>query len=737
MTARRAGRRALGRIIAGSLAVSALTLAVGPAVAAAAPVVPATAAVPAQQQQDPPGGNGGSQDPPDDGGSQDPDTGSGGSQDPDTGSGGSQDPGTGSGGSGGSERPTSRPTQQNPRPDPAADAARKQAEEEKKRREQEEKQRREAEEAARKAEEKRIKEEQRRAREAAERAEQARKARESWDSRGRPRQMVTVRTDRVEVVDGGRLTSLVPRRPGTLELKALDGMVPNDWLTIDEGGATLSAALVLTPGTVMEIAGISTLRLTGGPEVSDASAIYTGGGRLTLEGVTISAVDRGSQQPLPFEAAGRPFIEVSGGGRLNATDTTITDMGVPELGQEGVRPAVSFNPGSTGSLVRTTLQRNNIGVELSKSENVKLDGLTVTESEADGIVLNGDIGTTMANLRAEGNGGNGMFVGGETSDRPITGITTVGNQLYGLVVTEQKGAQISAVSTEGDQAGGLRLNQAVDVTVTDFSATDQPIGIFTHVGSTGVVLDNIHVSGGRRGVVVEKSTTNLELRNSTIEGSRVSGVNIGGKDVRVNATQVADAKAGVRIERGSGHIELAGMTINGGRDGIVASAGTEDLVIKDLEANNVSDDAIRTESPGAQISGGTISGGTTGMDIAAATTITAVTINGSKEGIHARSPEAVHAENIAIDATDLGLNVALGTQFALANSSVHALEAVRGVFQDAGGNDFSLPPLNLLGAIGVPLILLAIVLEQVHVFRQRKVGGNKRRLPPAIPVGAG
>jgi hypothetical protein len=36
--------------------------------------------------------------------------------------------------------------------------------------------------------------------------------------------------------------------------------------------------------------------------------------------------------------------------------------------------------------------------------------------------------------------------------------------------------------------------------------------------------------------------------------------------------------------------------------------------------------------------------------------------------------------------------------------------------------------------MGVPLILLAIVLEQVHSFRQRRVGGNRRHLPPAIPV---
>jgi hypothetical protein len=367
---------------------------------------------------------------------------------------------------------------------------------------------------------------------------------------------------------------------------------------------------------------------------------------------------------------------------------------------------------------------------------VKLDGLTVSESEEDGIILNGDRGTTMAGIRAEGNGGNGVYVGADPTERPVTGVTTVGNQLYGMVV-KQPAAQINGVVTEGDQAGGLRLNQAVDVRVTDFTATDQPIAVFTHVGSTGIVLDGVKVNGGRRGVVVEKSTTNLELRNSTIEGLRVAGISIGGKDVRVNGVQVGDSKAGVRIERGAGHIQLTGMTIDGGRDGIVTSAGTEDVVITDLAANHVEEDAIRTETPGLLINGGTITGGTTGIDVAAAATISAITINGASEGLHSRSPELVRAENIAIDAIDLGLNVAVGSPFVLANSSVHALEAFRGEFTPEGNNNFSLPPLNLLGAIGVPLILLAIVLEQIHSFRQRRVGGNKRRLPPAIPVGAG
>jgi hypothetical protein len=737
MTSPRTGRRGLARIIAASIAVGALALPITAGSAAAASTGTAVAqATPPGDDAGTGGNTGGSTDPDPETGGNNGDTGgnTGGSTDPDPDTGGNNGGTGGNNGGAGNNNGGNNGGAVTPRP---TGPSQQELEEKRKAEEQRKKEQeaaKDAAEAARKAEEKRQKEILRQQREAAERAEQAAKARQSWLERGQPRQMVTVRTDRVEVVDGGRLTTLQPRRPGALSLKSLDSMLPGDWITIDGDTAKVSTAIVLTPGVSFEISDIPTVQLTGGPDVPDASAIYTGGGRLVLKN-TLAGVDRGGQQ-LPFEAVGRPFIEATNGGEIDVTDVTITDMGVPAHGQATAEPAISFNPGSTGSVVRTTLQRNNIGLEVSGARGVQLDGVTASESESDGIILNGDQGTRMANLRAEKNGGNGMWVGGEDSDRPISGVTTLNNKLYGLVVTQAEGTQVSAISTEADEAGGLRLNQAKDVTVTDFAATDQPIGIFTHVGSTGIVLDNIRTNGGRRGVVVEKSTKNLELKNSTIEGSRVAGVNVGGKDIRVNGVQVSGAKSAFRLERGSAHVQLNAVKLDGGRDGIVASAGMSDLVINDLEANAVEDDTIRTASPDTKINGGTISGGTTALDIAGAATITAVTINGSSEGLHARSTEPVRAENVAIDATDLGLNVAPGTPFVLANSSVHALEAVRGVFAPEGTNNISLPPLNLLAAMGVPLILLAIVLEQVHSFRQRRVGGNRRHAPPAIPVGA-
>ena len=53
---------------------------------------------------------------------------------------------------------------------------------------------------------------------------------------------------------------------------------------------------------------------------------------------------------------------------------------------------------------------------------------------------------------------------------------------------------------------------------------------------------------------------------------------------------------------------------------------------------------------------------------------------------------------------------------------------------DEGTNDLSLPPLNLLGAIGIPLVLLAVALQVVAALRGRRFGGDTRRTPPALPA---
>ena len=385
-----------------------------------------------------------------------------------------------------------------------------------------------------------------------------------------------------------------------------------------------------------------------------------------------------------MSSQGRPYIVVSSRGRFEATDATLSDLGVQPTGTDKGDPGISFNTDSTGALVRTQLLRNTTGAELSKSKNIKLEGVTATESWSDGLLLQGDVGTTLTDIKAERNGGNGVTVTGESSAREIHDITTNGNHSYGVAVVGQNKAQVNNIQATGDGAGGLRINRCTDCVVRDITTADQPIGLFMHVNTTNVTLQNLQMTGGRRGIVVEKTTKGATITNSTVDGARVAGVAIGGHDVTLDGVTVSDARTGVRIERGAGNVVATGLKLSGGQDGLVATAGTTGLIIKDLTADGVENDAVRNFSPGAQIIGGHINGGLTGIDAEAATTITGTAVSLSNEGIRARTNEPVTVDNVAVDAVTVGMNVAVGTPVILTNSRVHALEAVRGQLAPAG-----------------------------------------------------
>lgn len=576
-----------------------------------------------------------------------------------------------------------------------------------------------------------------RAQEAAERAADLAAARarttETWISRGRPERMIVVRDLSIETVADGALTAQVPRSAGTLTLGGLDRLAPDSWVTVAEEAARLTATLVLTPGTTVDLSGVKTLRLQGGPTLPEVASIYTGSGRVSFAEQTVVSVDPQTDEPMQA-GPGRPFIVVADGGRLDARDSVFSDLGTPPTDAAN-RTGLQFNDGASGSLVRTTARGNTVGVRLAGSQGVRLEDVLAEESVAEGFVLAGDRGTVLRGVRAERNGADGVIVKGDgAAERVVSGIATNGNGGYGLSVVGQESPTITDVSTTADKTGGLRINRSTGVEVTGFTATDQPIGIFTHVGASDLTLEKVTITGGRRGLVVEKSTSRLALRDSTIDGTSVVGIGLGGKHIDLDAVSVSGARTGLKIERGAEDVTATGLRLAGGEDGVVANPGSVAVVIRDLVAEGIGNDAVRTYSPGTQILGGRVRGADTGVVASAGTLVADTAITEVGTGLRARGTEPVAAERVDVAALTLGVDAGPGTPTTLTDSKVQALEAVRGAVTLVGVNQISLPPLNLLGAIGVPLVLLAVALEVVHWLRQRRVrrvGGR------AVAVAAG
>lgn len=550
-----------------------------------------------------------------------------------------------------------------------------------------------------------------------------------WDSRGRPERLIIIRRNGIDTVANGRLQRHIVRPVSSITIRGLAAYMPSTWLSIDGSTARLSASLVLSTGVALDVgAPVNTLLLTGGATAPAAASIFTGGGSLALRGVRISSADPVTGAPMPV-GTGRPYILVSGGGRLDASDSMINDLGAT-IGPKTYAGLV-FNAGSRGSVVRTALARNTVGLRLDQSDGVSLQDVAVSHSVTDGLVLTGDTGTVLVDVKSEANGKNGVIVSGRSSPRPITGVSTHANHDFGLVVDGQTRPQISAIVTADDGAGGMEINHSTDVSVTGFTATDEPLGIYTHVSSARVALDRLDITGGRRGVVVEKTTADLTLANSKVEGAEL-GVSLGGHQMRLTDVTVTDSTTAAVVERGAADVGFVRLTISGGKDGFIANPATTGVVVRDLAAAGISNTAVRALSPGEQILGGQINGSVTGIDVQAPTTLSGVTIVGADTGVRARTAQSVHADQVDVTAINVGISIADGTPFLLSDSRVHALESIRGTAEERGPNDLSLPALSVLGAIGVPLILFAVVLEMVAALRQRRSARRRNTPPPGL-----
>ena len=179
-------------------------------------------------------------------------------------------------------------------------------------------------------------------RRAARLVESGRRAQASWEAHGRPTSMVVVRPTSVDLVTEGRLTRRVPRRVGDVDA-ARAGPVRAAVLAVDNRRQRAARRRTRPhPGRHRGCRRCGRDDFDAGrwDDAAGGGVSYTGGGRLVLHGVTVSSSDRAFHGVLP-PAAGRPFIVVSSGGRLEAIDATISDLGTPDTDREN-RAGVQF-----------------------------------------------------------------------------------------------------------------------------------------------------------------------------------------------------------------------------------------------------------------------------------------------------------------------------------------------------------------------------------------------------------
>ena len=212
---------------------------------------------------------------------------------------------------------------------------------------------------------------------------------------------------------------------------------------------------------------------------------------------------------------------------------------------------------------------------------------------------------------------------------------------------------------------------------------------------------------------------------------------IGGHDTVLDGLTVKDSRTAIRVERGAAGVTADKVSLVGGTDGLVTSAGTSGIVVNGLATDGVGNDAVRSLSPGMQVNGGQISGGNTGMDLQAATTVTGIQIGLTSTGIRGRATDPITLDDVKVDAVAVGIDAQPGSKVSAAQLlRARSARPCAARVSLLGADDLSLPPLNLLGAIGLPLVALAVLLEVLHLLRQRRFGPTRRTQPPLVAVQA-
>ncbi|HEX4247688.1 MAG TPA: right-handed parallel beta-helix repeat-containing protein [Pseudonocardia sp.] len=590
-------------------------------------------------------------------------------------------------------------------------------------------------------------------RRAAQRASAAASAQANWNRTGRPNALVIVRGRHIDLVVNGRQTSRLVRAPGPLTLAGLARFLPPGWLALPgDGSAQLTASIVLTAGTLLDNGPeVHVLNLASGANSNTAAGLWVGRATLNLHGLTVNAVD--PPAGTPAATAQRGFLVAGAGGTLNIADATLNNLGAqppakpailpagspapaapaaPAAPPSGTRiePGVAFGPGSTGSVVRSTLKGNGIGLKLAGSQNVHLDTVTLALSRSDGLVLRGDRGTTMTGVHSQHNAGNGVLVSGASSNRLISGFDTSGNDRFGLAVVRQNLPQIANVTSANDLGGGVRLTATSNATVTNVSTTDSPVGLLANGGSNHLKLTGVHTQGGLRGIVATGGVSTVEIASAQVNGAARTGISVGATDANLHQLTIAGSTTGLQISGRSARATVTDAHVTGGHTGIRISRGATVVALDQVSTNGVGGTGISTASAGLKISNAHITGGTTGINARAAAAITGSTVSGVNEAVHSGPAVQVTGKQLDLLATSTGVKVDPDGAFLLTDSRVRANVALRGQVNLFGTNTISPPPFNWIGAFGVLFIALAFLLELAHFIRQR------RKVRVAFPVPA-
>ncbi|MEV5412783.1 right-handed parallel beta-helix repeat-containing protein [Thermopolyspora sp. NPDC052614] len=558
------------------------------------------------------------------------------------------------------------------------------------------------------------------------------KAIATWKAAGKPHHLIIVREATVELVDNRGVVARLPRPHGTVTMdwladrvQGLSGPSGKDqWIARpSKDTVTLSAALLLGGGTALHVGTpVKRLLLAGGADRSRAAWIRAGRARITIDRAQVHSWNPATGRPVAAGAAGRPYLKVGDGGRL---DITGAELG--HLGASGTGTGITWGKGATGAIRGSVVLANHIGLALTGSDGVVIDEVEVIESAHTGVLLRGDARTRITEVTADAGGGDGLHITGGAS-RTVSGVRARRNRSFGVTATAAPGLVLEGTRTGANGRGGVLLADCRGCLLGNPGAFDEPVAVqVTGAGSTGVRVIDARIRGGSTGIRVGPRTREVTVGNAEINGT-ATGLALSGRDVEARGGRWRPARTGAVLHGKASGVRLTGVTIEGGVTGVMATRTTSGAHLTDLTVTGVSGQAVNSASPGLVVTGGHISGAATGLALRANATLTGTRVDQVARGLRAILRARVAADRIDVAATDTGIAAERGARVTLTGSRVRAAASLRGDVVLRGGNTVVPPSFPWLGFVAVGVIAVALILHTVHRARQG------RALPVQAPA---
>jgi parallel beta-helix repeat protein len=259
--------------------------------------------------------------------------------------------------------------------------------------------------------------------------------------------------------------------------------------------------------------------------------------------------------------------------------------------------------------------------------------------------------------------------------------------------------------------------------------------VFSEDVTDGIIRGNRSYENGDNGIVIdERSDRNTVSGNLVERNGRDGIVLLGSSDNLVRGNIVRGNRVGVRVNLRSGDNRVQRNVLTGNRIGVELYGGAYDARLVGNEVRDSAQKGMVFEAPGTTSRDDRVAGSPLGVEIRAPARLRGTAVSATDQGIVVTDRGIAAIDGATVRAASAGLDIRPGGLVRLRTSSISSATPLSGSPPRAVlASKLVAPagPLPWLAMVGVGYLVVAIVLQLVHLGRNR-TDARLREVPQGV-----